>query len=88
MPENARAQYGRARCLRQLGKNREAEEGLRKTMELDPSDPGPVNALARLLLESGRAEEAQQMFQKSAELSKKQRSAAPGEIRYESSKPE
>ena len=87
MPDNVKAQYARARCLIQLGKRDEAEAALRKTLELDNSDPGPVNALARLLSDSGRREEAQQFFQKAAELSKKMRSVSPGEIQFESPRP-
>lgn len=84
MPDNVKAQYARARCLFQLGRRVESEAGLRKTLELDSSDPGPVNALARLLSDSGRREEAQQLFQKAAELSKMSRSVSPGEIQFES----
>jgi tetratricopeptide (TPR) repeat protein len=87
MPENAKAQYGRARCLNQLGRKSEAEAGFRKTIELDPSDPGPLNALGRLLVETGRSEEAEPLFQQGARLEKERRSAAPGEIQFESSRP-
>lgn len=84
MPDNAKAQYARARCLLQLGKMEEAEAGFKKTIELDPSDPGPVNALGRLLLQTSRAEQAAPLLEKSAELSREQRSAGPGEIRFRS----
>ena len=43
-----------------------------------------MNALARVLQEAGRAEEAESLFRKAAQLDKKLRSAGPGEIRFES----
>jgi tetratricopeptide (TPR) repeat protein len=48
MPLDAKAQYGRARCLARLGRVKEAEEGFRRAIELDKDDPGPVDALRRL----------------------------------------
>ncbi len=83
MPDNPKAEYARARCLQHVGKQREAEASLRKTIQLDPSDPGPLNALGRLLVQAGRAEEAAPLIRQAAELSRTQRSAAPGEIRFE-----
>jgi Flp pilus assembly protein TadD len=73
--------------LFQLGRTEQAEAGFRKTIELDSSDPGPVNALGRLLLQTGRASEAAPLLEKSAALSAKQRSAAPGEIRFQDFRP-
>ncbi len=87
MPDNAKAQYARARCFFHLGRTAEAEAGFQKTIELDSSDPGPVNALGRLLLQTGRASEAKPLLEKSAALSRKQRSAAPGEIRFQDFRP-
>lgn len=82
MPDNPRALHARARCLLQLGKTAEAEVGFRATMKVDPTDPAPVNSLARLLLQSNRADEARVLLAKAADLSRKQRTAAPGEIRF------
>jgi Flp pilus assembly protein TadD len=84
MPDNAKAHYARARCLARLGRGAEAEAAFRRTIELDPSDPAPMNALARVLQEAGRAEEAESLFRKAAQLDKKLRGAGPGEIRFES----
>jgi tetratricopeptide (TPR) repeat protein len=75
MPDNARAQYARSRCLIQLEKLEQAEAGLRKTIELDPGDPGPLNALIGVLVRLGRVGETVALREKAAELSRKQRGA-------------
>jgi tetratricopeptide (TPR) repeat protein len=87
MPENAKAQYARALCLSRVGEPSNAEAGFRRTIELDPSDPAPLNSLARLLLQSGREEEAVPLIRRSAELSRQQRSTQPGEIRFDDLRP-
>ncbi len=83
MPDNAKAKYAHARCLLQLGKAADAEAVLRKSIELGPSDPGPLNTLGRLLLQSGRGNEAAPLLRRAEQLSRTQRTAAPGEIRFE-----
>jgi tetratricopeptide (TPR) repeat protein len=83
MPHDAKAQYARARALAQLGKTAEAEAGFRKTIELDADDPAPLNALVRLLAQNGRSAEAAPLAARAAELARRQRSAAPGEVRYQ-----
>ena len=83
MPEDAKTQHARARALAQLGKTAEAEAGFRKAAELDPDDPAPLNALVRLLAQSGRSQEAAPLAARAAELARKQRSAAPGDVRYQ-----
>ena len=84
MPENPKAVYARARCLSQMGKLKEAEADFRKTVELDPANPDSLNGLARLLSLTGRENEAESLFQKALELTRKARTARPGEIRFES----
>lgn len=86
MPDNARAHFARARCLTEVGQLEAAEEAFRKAIALDPSDPGPMNALGNLLVRAGRHREARELFRSAAELSKKIRSAEPGEIRFESAR--
>jgi tetratricopeptide (TPR) repeat protein len=73
MPELLRAHYARARCLQRLGRLEEAEAEYRTAMGLDPSDPMPINGLVRLLMETGRKEEAEQLSEKAKELMTKRR---------------
>jgi tetratricopeptide (TPR) repeat protein len=81
MPEVLRAHYARARCLQRLGRPGEAETEFRTAMGLDPSDPAPVGALARLLMQTGRKEEAEQLSQKAKELMTERRSETDHEMR-------
>jgi tetratricopeptide (TPR) repeat protein len=84
MPDSAKAQFARARCLIQLGRAGDAEGVLRQAMQLDPDDPAPVNTLVRLLLQAGRKDEAAPLAAKAAELNRRQRTADPGQIRFQS----
>ena len=83
MPSNPTAHYGRARALLHQGKLDAAETALRKVMELDPSDPAPVNTLVSVLLRLHRPEEARALATKAATLARDRRTAARGEIRFE-----
>ena len=80
MPEILRAHYARARCLQRLGRSGEAETEYRTAMGLDPADPAPVNGLARLLMETGRKEEAEQLSEKAKELMTKRRGETDREM--------
>lgn len=84
VPESAAVHYARARALVQLGRHAEAEPALRRAMALDPEDPAPINTLVAVLLKLGRHEEAKPLRGQAAELARRRRSAAPGEIRFES----
>ncbi|MEZ5355399.1 MAG: tetratricopeptide repeat protein [Bryobacteraceae bacterium] len=84
MPADAPAQFALARCLLRLGKREQAEARLRRTIELTPADPSPKNMLVRVLFESGRAAEAKALAAEAAELARRERSAAPGQIKFQS----
>lgn len=84
MPENPEAQFAHARTLIEIGQLELGEEILRKAIELNTDDPAPLNALIRLLVRQGRRDEARALAPKAAAMSKKERTAAPGEIRFES----
>ena len=84
MPADAEAHYARARCLLRLDRKGDAESGLRRTIELDASNPAPLNTLVQLLIRSGRAKEARPLAEKAVELGRQQRSAGAGEIRFRS----
>ena len=84
MPGNANAQYGYGRALIQKNDLAAAEEALRRAMAADPSDPAPANTLVSLLHRLERSEEARSLSRKAAELSRAKRTAARGEIRFES----
>ena len=83
MPENAQAQFGLARTLIEKNEFSRAEVLLRRSMELDKTDPGPVNTLIRLLLQQGRRDEAAALRPLAVSLGQQSRSAAPGEIRFQ-----
>jgi Flp pilus assembly protein TadD len=85
MPENAQAWHSRARALVPLERLEEAEKSLRRAMDLDPTHPAPVNALVGVLIRLDRAGEAKPLAAKAAALARERRSAAAGEIRFESS---
>jgi tetratricopeptide (TPR) repeat protein len=80
MPEVFRAHYARARCLQRLGRREEAEAEYRTAMRLEPDNPAPVNSLARLLMETGRKEEAGQLSEKAKELMNKRRGETDREM--------
>ncbi len=80
MPEILRAHYARARCLERLGKTSEAETEYRQAMQLDPEDPVPVSALARLMMELGRKEEALDLSNKAKQLMAARRSKTDQEV--------
>jgi tetratricopeptide (TPR) repeat protein len=84
MPDDSPAQFALGRCLLRLGKTDEAERALRRAMALAPEDAAPVNTLVRLLRQTGRAGEAGSLAARGEELGRKERSAAPGEIRFQS----
>jgi Flp pilus assembly protein TadD len=73
MPGNARAHHGRARALIQAGKLAEAEIALRRAMELDPTDPAPVNTLVSVLMRLDRQDEGRTLAKRAAELARDRR---------------
>lgn len=83
MPDNAAAQYALGRALLRLDRLDDAERHLRAAIKLDPEDPAPVNTLVTVLSRSGRLDEARGLARSAAELAKRRRTAAPGEIRFE-----
>jgi tetratricopeptide (TPR) repeat protein len=87
MVSDAGAQFWYGRALLQAGKLDDAEARFRSSMSLDPADPGAVNALIGVLVRTNRLEEAQALRGTAAELSRRQRTAKPGEIRYQSTRP-
>ena len=84
MPSNATAHYGRARALVRLGQLDAAEAVLRKVLQLDPADPAPVNTLVSVLMRLHKQEEARVFASKAAMLARERRTAAPGEIVFDS----
>lgn len=85
MPDHSLAYHELGRSLEHLGRHQEAEEAFRHSLRLNPSDPKVLYALGRLLLRRGEREEARVLFQRAGELHSQNRSAAPGEIRFQSS---
>jgi Flp pilus assembly protein TadD len=83
MPDDASAQLAYARTLVQAGNLAEAEPKLRRAMQLDATDPAPVNALVTVLTRMDRTEEAKALAATAAELARRKRTANPGEIRFE-----
>ncbi|MEZ5399521.1 MAG: tetratricopeptide repeat protein [Bryobacteraceae bacterium] len=84
MPADATAPFALARCLMRLDKSPEAEPHLLKAIELSPRDPAPRNALVRVLIATGRRDEAAKLAAEAAVLAREERSAAPGEIKFQS----
>jgi DNA-binding NtrC family response regulator/Flp pilus assembly protein TadD len=58
----ARVHLFRGLCLRELGRQSEAEEALRRSIALDPSNPLPYGVLGNLLTAAGRFVEAAELY--------------------------
>lgn len=82
MPDHPQALYARARTLIEFDELDQAETLLRKTIALETEDPAPLNTLIRVLVRLGRSEEARSFSPRASALSKKERTANPGEIRF------
>jgi tetratricopeptide (TPR) repeat protein len=83
LPGNAAARLGLGRALLRLRRLEEAETHLRAAMKFDPEDPAPVHTLVTVLSRLDRREEARELAKTAADLAKRRRTAAPGEIRFE-----
>jgi tetratricopeptide (TPR) repeat protein len=83
MRDDATAQLGYGRALLQAGDLAQAESKLRRAMQLDASDPAPVNLLVTVLTRMDRGEEAKALAATAAALARQNRTAEPGEIRFE-----
>ena len=59
---------GLGRVYQRQSLYRQAETSLRRALQLAPSDPGALSSLGRVLLASGRAEEAVPLLEQAAEL--------------------
>ena len=70
-PSLFQAYYQRAVALMSLGRDREAEQDLRKVVELKPEFARASRGLGPIYLDSGRTEEAKQAFARAQELDPK-----------------
>ncbi|MCW5965202.1 MAG: tetratricopeptide repeat protein [Bryobacterales bacterium] len=82
MPDHPQALYARARTLIEFDELDHAEKLLRKTIALDAEDPAPLNTLIRVLVRLGRRDEARSYGPRASALSRKERTANPGEISF------